>query len=533
MLLKHTINMIKQAQIKNSVAKSGFILIVGGLLCKLIGAFYRIPLSNLLGAEGIGIYQIIYPIYSFTLVLVSGGLTLAVSKLTSRELALGKKKQILKHFFSALLFAVIFGGVVLFLFFILAKPISTFQEVGNSYLSYYLVGASVFFAATIACFRGLFQGFSNMSSTVISQLIEQIFKFAIGLFLVYRLMPFGIDWAVLGAFIGLAVSEFLALTYYIIISVISIKKGGLRIYKSSNKTKRQKLFSTKVLKLAFPITLSQLMLPLALGLQSLFVVKILTQNGLAQNVAKSQFGILSGMVNSLINFPSVFSVSLGVILVSSVSFLMAKNKQNDAGEVVGKIYKTLWIISLPCSVGFFMLSENILGFVFFQGLGKEYLSIASLLLKVASLQIVFVSFVQITTVLMQVLNKTWIAFFSLVSFFVLSSVLSFVLTSNFGILGLATANLLAYGFTCVVNIFVLRNKLSAKIKIKDILIPFILSVIMGIIIYISKLILLDKIATILFLIIVLALCVIFYFGFLIVFKVFKIKDLLPKKIKSA
>ncbi len=519
--------MLKNQHTTNSVAKSGFVLIAGGLLCKLIGAVYRIPLSNLLGAEGIGVYQLIFPVYSFTLVLVSGGLTFAVSKLTSNSLALGKKDKIAKHFFSALLFAVLFGGISMLLFFLLAKPLASFQKIPTAFYSYYVVGFCVFFASFIACFRGFFQGYSHMSSTVISQLIEQVVKLVLGLVLVAKLLPFGMHWAVLGSFVGLAVSEVLAFVYYLILSAIWKKKQKIKLFSKTKKISK-KLFSAKVLTLAFPVTLSQLMVPLALGVQSLLVVRALTSYGLSEHVAKAEFGILSGMVNSLVSFPSVFSVSLGIILVPSVSYFLAQKMQVQASEIVAKVYKTLWIITLPCVVGFFTLAENILTVVFFQGLGHDYLTVAALILKVVSLQIVFVSFVQITTVLLQVLNKTWLALSSLACFFVLSAVLSLTLALKFGIVGMAAGNLLAYSIVCVLNMGLLKGRLSAQLKTKTVFLPLILSAFMGIIVHFLKFFLQHRLSSILFLALSLVVCVCFYFGGLIFAKVIKVKDLLKK-----
>ena len=87
---------IKKSEIKINVAKSGLTLVVGGLICKLLGAFYRIPLSNILGAKGIVIYQILFPLYAFCVVLVGGGLTFALSKLVSKAIALKKQYEIPK-----------------------------------------------------------------------------------------------------------------------------------------------------------------------------------------------------------------------------------------------------------------------------------------------------------------------------------------------------------------------------------------------------------------------------------------------------
>ena len=83
----------EKTKIKNKYAQGALILLLSGLICKFMGAFYRIPLSNILGAEGIGIYQLIFPVYSLFLIVVSGGIPISLSKIVAECRARGEKKE--------------------------------------------------------------------------------------------------------------------------------------------------------------------------------------------------------------------------------------------------------------------------------------------------------------------------------------------------------------------------------------------------------------------------------------------------------
>lgn len=511
-----------------SLAKSSFLLVLGGLICKFLGAFYRIPLSNILGAEGMGIYQILFPLYSFSLVFVSGGLTFALSKLVAKQIALNKEKDIFKYFVSAFCFVFVVGVAFFLIFVFCAGGFESLQKVEGAKFSYYLIGGAILFSGFIACFRGLFQGYNNMSSTMISQIIEQVVKLVFGLGFSLLFLSRGLYWAVFGAFLGLVLSEVFAFLYYLLLFFVFVKKKKIKFIKFDffkNKAERKELF-----KLSFPVMIASLMLPFCFGLQGLLIVKLLLKTNISESLAKSQFGILSGMVNSLISFPAIVGVALAVVLVPSISFLLAKKQNQKADTLVKNVYKTLWVISLPCVFGFFMLSENILEFIFFRGISAELLPLASLLLKVSSLQILFMGFVQVAVVLLQVLNKTWQAVLALSSFVVVNIILTFVLTLSYGIVGLAIANVVSYAVCLVVCLFMLKNKFNSKLAFKEIFMPLLASVLMVSLIVLFKIVLQNKVSNLLFLIIVLFVSIIVYFSVLILFKIIKKEDFIKEKI---
>ena len=177
---------------KNKLLEGSLILIVASLVCKVLGAVYRIPLSNILGAEGIGVYQMIFSVFSLALIVSSGGVSVTVSHQVAKVLASGQgstKAIFLRGFIYSLVSSLVFA--VLFL--IMGEKIAAFQGNSLGTSGYAAMAICLVFASLIAPFRGLFQGHQNMLPTAISQMIEQIFKLVLGLAFASYFIKYGLS----------------------------------------------------------------------------------------------------------------------------------------------------------------------------------------------------------------------------------------------------------------------------------------------------------------------------------------------------
>jgi len=74
---------------KKSFIGSAVILMIASFIVKIIGFIYRIYLSNLIGAEGMGLFQLISPVYSLIILTLTSGVSIAVSKMVAEEMAKG------------------------------------------------------------------------------------------------------------------------------------------------------------------------------------------------------------------------------------------------------------------------------------------------------------------------------------------------------------------------------------------------------------------------------------------------------------
>ena len=168
----------------DGIIKGAFCLGVGTFIAKLIGAIYRIPLTNLIGGYGLGLYQMVFPVYTLLLDFSSAGVPNALSKIIS-----GQKYHKEYHAYNYLktsikvlsILGIIFSSVM----FLGGKFFANFQGDDKAFLGYVFLSPAIFFVCIISSFRGYFQGLLNMKPTAISQVLEQVIKLVVGLLFAY------------------------------------------------------------------------------------------------------------------------------------------------------------------------------------------------------------------------------------------------------------------------------------------------------------------------------------------------------------
>ena len=202
------------------------ILALAGIICRLLGVVIRIPLANIVGNYGMGLYQMVFPLYALLLVVSGAGFPVAISKMVAREQAAGNPKECKRILLNSVILLGIIGAVVTALFMALAYHIAAFQgnrDVGVIYLG---IAPSVFLVCIISAFRGYFQGKQNMLPTATSQILEQLVKVAAGITLAVLFIKISVVWAVFGAILAVTISETAALLYLILLYLISLRKHG-------------------------------------------------------------------------------------------------------------------------------------------------------------------------------------------------------------------------------------------------------------------------------------------------------------------
>ena len=318
---------------KNSVGKGALILIASGFVCKFFGALFRLPLTNILGIEGIGVFQMIMSLYSLSLVFVSTGVQNGLSKLISSARACGDKDKLGAYLRQALFFSMSLSLAIGLIFAVLSKQIASLQGSINGAISYMLMLVLLPLGGLIGVYRGIIQGYENMSPTAISQIIEQIAKFSFGLLFAYLLSRFGDSKGVFGAFLGITVSELLALVY---LAFVMLKKVRLNLTRVNVK---KDFYST-----VMPLSLGNAIIPLTHAIEALIVVALLTQAGLSNEVATSLYGLQTGVVGAILNFPMVIALSVAMALLPKLSYLISLDIPD--GDIP---FKTLSVIRLSYS----------------------------------------------------------------------------------------------------------------------------------------------------------------------------------------
>ncbi len=468
---------------KHSLIKGALVLMLAGVLAKALGAVYRIPLTYIITPEGLGFYQLVYPVFALLLVLSSTGAPTAISTIVSSFINKGQYANAKKVFKISLVILLVLGivaGLGLCLF---SGHLAAIQ--GNTQIAklYVCISVAIPLVAVLSAFRGYFLGLLNMTPTAVSQIIEQFFKLVLGLLLSWVLLKFGIDYATLGAVLGVVLSEFLAVVYMLFyynkhkIKHISDKEGVLPTRNICG------LF----IKRASPIILCSFVLPLLQMLDSLLVIKLLGIAGIDNTQATIMWGLYSGVVNSLINLPVALSLSVAVSVAPNISGM------NDKTEVISSIntaHTMALNIILPCAVVLEVLGGNIIAFLYQNSFASgqiNQLELASQLLALNAPFILFVTFVQIQNSVLQGLKHSNFALFSMLLAGAVKVGVLCVLTQNpdVNIFGVVIANISFYLVAFFINLVFLLTKIKWRFNYKKSLPCLFSSIIMGIYLYVG------------------------------------------------
>lgn len=418
--------------VNKRITSGAAVLAIGSVVAKMLGALYRVPLTNILGAEGMGMYQLVFPVYALFMVLATAGIPTALSRIVAEKRALGQPTK--KYLASAMLVLCLVGTLCALLTFCLAKPLAKWQGNEDTYVGFMIIAPAIILTGIISGFRGWFQGQMYMLPTAVSNVLEQVVKLSLGIGLSVAFMPKGLIYGVSGAVLGVTASEAVTVVYMLVTYIVrgqKDEKEKLRVGADESRA---------MFKVAFPIAIVAILMPLSNFFDSIIVVNMLKIFGHSQSVATARYGILSGPVNSLVNMPIVAIMSLAVAIVPSVSMSRVRLDIDSVMLKSRLCVKLAYLLGIPFAFFFAVFAENIIRLIY-PALSLENLTVAVNLLRIASANVVLLAVMQIYVSLLQALDKTKYAVLSLVCAICVKIVLSLVLVRFIGINGAAIAAL--------------------------------------------------------------------------------------------
>lgn len=438
---------------KKGLVKGAIILSAAGVICHLLGVIFRIPLSNIVGNYGIGLYQLVFPLYSLLLIISSAGIPVALSKMIARVRDDRRKtKQI---FVNALVVLFVIGAVITLAFLVLARQIADWQGKPEIWPLYIAIAPAVWFVCVISAYRGYFQGLNNMVPTAVSQIVEQVVKVAVGLCLAFWLIKYSVLWAVFGAILAVAVSELAAAIMLAVVYIVRAKKADKALTIEEPKIGFWSLLSWGVIRrifaIAAPIMVMSLAFPVVQLFDSFYVVNALKSAGVEQ--ATELYGIATGAVHTLINVPSVVGVAIATVMLPMVSRAF---KQGDLQTMRKKSWTALGIfliIGTAAALGLFLLPKFVLTLLYgraFQGRPEE-LSAGILLLRIESWAIIVIGLTQVAGSILQGCDHERIPMWALISGGLVKVVFELIALKPMGIVAVSISNLLCYLVALIIS----------------------------------------------------------------------------------
>ena len=397
----------KATTTKKTFLGGAVILGIAGIVIKVLGAFFRIPLGNIIGTTGMAYYQAAYPVYNLFLSLSTAGIPIAISRMVSERSALNHRDEAHRVFQISLKLLGVIGILSAAVMYFASTAISANAQMPLAQYSFRAIAPALLVVPIMAAFRGYFQGMQNMKPTAISQVVEQLFRVALGLTLAIVLTKKGVEYAAAGASFGATAGGLGGLAIILLIYARKrneIREGILASETSAKETAGQIL--KQILIIAIPITIGSAIMPIMNSIDMAIVVKRLVVGGFTEARATELYGELSGYAGALINFPQVLTQAVAMSLVPAVA---AANKTGDMEFLRKNVslgYRMAMMIGLPCAAGMMSLAAPILR-MFYPSRQESAVSAASCLFVLA-FGVIFLSTVQMLTSVLQGVGKQMI-----------------------------------------------------------------------------------------------------------------------------
>ena len=466
---------------RESFLKGALILSLAGVIVKIMGAFFRIPLSNLIGSIGMGYYQVVYPIYTLFLTLAVAGFPTALAKLVSEQRAVGDFKGANKTFRISYTVLFITGLISFSIFFFGAEFISTvILKNSGAYAAMVAISPALLFVPLMSSYRGYFQGRRDMTKIAVSQVIEQFFRVSLGLFLGYMLMKsYGPEMGAAGGVLGAAIGGFASAAFLIYIYLRNTKERKAEIAHSSHiKTESTGTILKKLLYVAIPITIGACVMPLVNMVDSVIVDRRLQVAGFDIDMANSLLGQLSGMAIPIVNLPVVIDQAIGMSLVPSISEAYALNQINRARKEAKTGLKTILLVVLPCTFGLAALATPIMSLLFPSIEATGPASLGTLLFVVAP-SAIFLGLVYAQNGILQGMGKPMVPVMALLVGMLFKVVISYTLTgiASVNIIGSGIGTVSAYAVASIIEFIYIKKHMQLKLSPKEFIIKPLLTVI--------------------------------------------------------
>lgn len=470
----------------NDFLVHGSILAIASIVSRLIGVLYRIPVTNIIGPEGVTDYSNAFEIYSIILILSSFSLPLSVSKLVASRNEKKEYKNSYRIFLCSLIFAITVGIIFTIIMYFGADIFATYLlHTPSSAIPLRVLAPTIFISAVMGVFRGYYQGKGTMIPTALSQILEQIINAIVSVVAAtYFMREYSASenisaYGAAGSTLGTALGAFASLLFlvFIFFSYKPTIKKQLRRDISQNVESYKKIF-TLLLITIIPVILSQTVYQISGVIDSSMFAHIMDNKGIDITTRKSIFGVYAGQYRLLTNLPIAVASAVASSMIPSI---VSANVRGAVTELKDKIYSTIhfnMLIAFPSAAGMTVLANPIIQLLF-----PNSGDLAGNLLRIGSIAIVFFALSTISNAILQGINQMRIPVIHSAISLGVHVVVVFVCVElfNLGVYGLVFGNITFALLVCILNWRSIGKLLDYKQEIKkSFIIPAISSVIMGI-----------------------------------------------------
>ena len=459
---------------KQSFVAVAAILMIANAISKILGAVFKIPLTYIIGEEGMAVYNTAFGIYIMFLSFIISGLPFAVSKLVS-EYSSSKRLNMVRYTVklsnTILFIAGLAGSVMLYMgaeFFALAMK----EE--KAVFAIQMISPSIFFVAAGTTVRSYYQGISNMIPTAASQIIESVIKLAAGYILAIYFLKWGVSAASGGAVMGVTIGEAAATAVFLVIYIVS-KKPSFACTAGEKSEVRSALFN-----IAVPLLFSSVVSSMLSVVDTTVIRTGLLESGLASDEARRVYGSYTGYALTVLHLPIGILATLGVSILPVIAGNIAISNIEKARAASVIAVRLSVILSVPCAVIVYWMSSELLDILFEN-------TASSVMLAMTAPCIVMISSANIIMSIIQSTGKIITVFVYTSIIAILKIILCMIFMRDMGIYGAILSANICYFVEMAVSAIIIKKILGLKFGIKETIIkPGFAAMVMCIIIYLIK-----------------------------------------------
>ncbi len=348
---------------KRTFVTGAIILMLAGFVTRIIGFIYRIYLSNLIGAEGMGLYQLIVPVYTMIILTLTSGVSIAISKMIAEQAAQGNYiniKRISKVGLAGVTIASSFISLIIYLN--VDFIVNVILKDHRTYSSLLIMIPCIPLIAAASAYKGYFYGIQEVTPTAFSQIVEQLVKIAIIFALAAKFLQAGLEYACALATVGMAVGEMSNL--FVLAVCYRFKKYPHIAPKSKKGILQKRKLVAAIVGCAAPISINRFIISIMSAAELILIPQRLLAGGLNYIQSMEEYGKLTGMALPLILIPALVTTSLATTLVPAISESISLKNYNSANNRISKSIQITMVVGFVFMALFACYSDKISNMIY-------------------------------------------------------------------------------------------------------------------------------------------------------------------------
>lgn len=445
---------------RNKLLSGALSLTVSALIVKIIGVIFKVPLSYMLGDEGMGYFNSAYTVYGFFYVIACSGLPKAITIVVagiSKSAADSELRGLCKRL---LLIFGMTGGIITLAFIAFAPQISQLIGTGEAVYTMLAIGPTILFVALGGVLRGFLGGLSSFKPIAFSQLIEAICKLALGLTFAYVGIKLGMSLPMISAFsvLGITLGAFFS-AIYLYANVFWKNSGEKTGQKPSRKFDKNGIRA--ILKLAIPITASASIMSISSLIDLGLVIGGLKAAGYSEVEATAIYGNYTTLVTPMLNLVTALLSPISVALLPRLVDMHTRGKESEFTKAVNSSWLIVSLIAAPISFVYYLYAFDTLDIIF----SVHTAANAAVSLSAIAPAALLLPLLTIANTALEAKGRVGCTVISLLGGVAIKIIVSTILIPKqaFGIVGASLSTVISYLVSLAISLIFLAN--SGRVRI--------------------------------------------------------------------